>query len=264
MPLAAAALGVVVLVLSVAERARPLRKATQSRGRRLFINACFAATAGLALTAAYGPVVFHAVSFAERHGLGLLRWARVPTALRAPLAFVLLDYTLWAWHRLNHRVPLLWRFHAAHHADLDLDVTTGLRFHFGEQLASVPYRAAQAVLLGVDLAPLLAWEATTLLFVLFHHSNLRLPLAFERALRLVFITPRLHGVHHSIEREDVTSNFGIILSLWDRAHRTHRWTSDRATTAIGLPQIRDPRALTAAKALLLPMSRAPLPLPERS
>ncbi len=256
--LAGGAAALTFVVLFVVEHARPLRRATQSRSRRLFINAGFAVTAAAAMGAVYGPVVFAAVGFAARHGLGLLRWLPVPAVLRPPLAFVLLDYTLWAWHRLNHRVPFLWRFHAAHHSDLDLDVTTAFRFHFGEQLASVPFRAAQAAVFGIDLEPLLAWEIVNLLFVQFHHSNTRLPFALERLLRFAVVTPRLHGIHHSTAPEDVSANFGIISSIWDRAHQTHRWLPAEVAVSIGLPDIRDPSALTLGRALLLPASRAPI------
>ena len=105
-------------------------------------------------------------------GSGLLRWLPVPRALRVVLGFLLLDYTLYLWHRLNHRVPFLWRFHAVHHIDLDLDTTTGLRFHFGELSLAAWFRAAQVLLLGVDRETLRLWQQMLVLSVIFHHSNL--------------------------------------------------------------------------------------------
>ena len=248
------------LGLLLGERMRPLRPPTQSKPRRLAIALGFALTAGAIMALTYAPVVSAAADFATSRDVGLLRWARVPRALRPGLAFILLDYSLWGWHWLNHRVPLLWRFHAAHHADLDMDVLTAWRFHFGEMLASVPFRAAQVVLIGVELRPLLLWEATILVCAQFHHANVRLPASFERVLRHVAITPRLHGSHHSIEPREVSSNFGTILSVWDRLHGLHRWTVG-PTPTIGLPQIRDPRALTLVRALMLPFSRTSLPVP---
>jgi sterol desaturase/sphingolipid hydroxylase (fatty acid hydroxylase superfamily) len=160
-----------------------------------------------------------------------------------------------------HRVPMLWRFHAAHHADLDLDVLTAWRFHFGELLASVIFRAATAVVLGVDLVPLVLWEMATLGFTQFHHSNVRLPVRLEQALRLVLVTPRIHGIHHSIDAADVSSNFGTILSIWDRLHGLHRWRLE-PVRPIGLPQLRDPDEVTLLRSLALPMSRIRLPPPE--
>ena len=115
-------------------------------------------------------------------GLGLLRRLPLPRALRMVLGFLLLDYTLYLWHRMNHRVPFLWRFHAVHHIDLDLDSTTGLRFHFGELSLAAGFRAAQVLLLGVDGGTLRVWQQMLVLSVIFHHSNLELPIAIERRL----------------------------------------------------------------------------------
>src|SRR5688572_3209445 len=116
----------------------------------------------------------------ERRGWGLLYAIRMPGWLRSMLALAALDYTLYLWHVLVHRTPALWRFHAVHHVDRDLDASTAVRFHFGELAASVPWRAAQVVLIGVDARTLQAWQTLTLLSVLFHHSNVRLPERLER------------------------------------------------------------------------------------
>jgi sterol desaturase/sphingolipid hydroxylase (fatty acid hydroxylase superfamily) len=249
------------LALLASERVAPLRTPTQSKGRRLVIALAFALTGAAAMALAYPPVVFAAVEFAKRHRIGVLRWARVPPALAAPLSFVALDYSLWVWHRLAHRAPLLWRFHAAHHADLDLDTLTAWRFHFGELFASVFFRAATAVFLGVDTAPLVLWEMATLVFIQFHHSNVRLPERFERTLRLVLVTPRIHGIHHSTDAGDVSSNFGTIFSIWDRLHGLHRWRLE-PVRPIGLAQLRDAGDVTLLRSLGLPISRIRLPPPE--
>ena len=258
-PLALAA--VVFALLLGLERARPLRPPSQSKARRAAIAAGFAASSALVMVLGYPALVMPALDLCARNGVGLLRWARVPAPFRAAIAFVLLDYSLWLWHRLNHRVPFLWRFHAAHHADLDLDVLTAWRFHFGEIAASIPFRTAQVVLLGVDLGPLLGWEVTILVAAQFHHANLRMPTALERMLRLLVVTPRLHGIHHAIEPRDVSSNFGTLFSVWDQLHGVHRWRVD-APPAIGLPELRDPRALTLLRSLALPFKRHPPRRPE--
>jgi sterol desaturase/sphingolipid hydroxylase (fatty acid hydroxylase superfamily) len=249
------------LALLAGEYARPLRTPTQSKARRVAISLAFATTGAAATALAYPPVVLSALRMGEHYRIGLLRWAHSPPALSALLAFVLLDYSLWIWHRLTHRVPLLWRFHAAHHADLDLDVLTAWRFHFGELLASVPFRGATVIAVGVDLGPLLFWEFAVLVCVQFHHSNVRLSARLEQVLRWVLVTPRLHGIHHSVETDDLTSNFGTILSVWDRLHRMHRWRIE-PLRPVGLRQFRDARDVTLLRSLGLPMSRAPLPPPE--
>jgi sterol desaturase/sphingolipid hydroxylase (fatty acid hydroxylase superfamily) len=133
---------------------------------------------------------------------------------------LLLDVLIYWWHRANHRVPFLWRFHAVHHLDGFLDTTSALRFHFGEVLLSALARAAVIVALGIPLASVLAFEALLLVATIFHHSNLRLPAPLERALAAVIVTPSIHWVHHHAVRRDTDSNYATILSLWDPLFRS--------------------------------------------
>ena len=146
----------------------------------------------------------------------------MPRALRVVLGFLLLDYTLYLWHRMNHHAPLLWRFHAVHHVDLDLDTTTGLRFHFGELAMAAGFRALQVLLLGVDRDTLRLWQQLLVLSVVFHHSNLELPVEIEARLNGLLVTPRMHGIHHSTRADETDSNYSSLLSCWDRLHRSLR------------------------------------------
>lgn len=141
-------------------------------------------------------------------------WWSGPWGFAADL--LLLDFLIYWWHRANHVVPLLWRFHAIHHLDQFLDTTTALRFHFGEVLLSALARAAVIVVLGIPFISVLAFEALVLLATIFHHSNLRLPAGFERALSFLVVTPSIHWVHHHAVRRDTDSNYATVLSLWDR------------------------------------------------
>ncbi len=247
--------------LLLAERARPLRRATQSKWRRVFVNLAMGALGGAALALVYGPVVFGSAERARSAEFGLLRWIPLPGWLAAALAVVLLDYTLWIWHWLNHRVPLLWRFHAAHHADLDLDASTAFRFHIGELLLSVPFRALQVAFIGVEVPVLLFWETLLLVATQFHHSNLRLPLSFERWLRMGIVTPRMHGIHHSIAPAEVNSNFGTLLSAWDRVHRTFLVGIPQSEILIGLAEIRDASRLGLLGSLRVSLSKGLRPRP---
>jgi len=251
----------VFVALLVAERARPLRRATQRKWRRVFINLVIGALGGAALALVYGPAVLGSIERARGAEFGLLRWIPLPGWLASVLAIVLLDYTLWVWHWLNHRVPLLWRFHAAHHADLDLDASTALRFHVGELLLSVPFRALQVAFIGLEVPVLLFWEALLLVAIEFHHSNLRLPLYFERWLRLAIITPRAHGIHHSIVSAEVNSNFGTLLSAWDRLHRTFLVGIPQSEIVIGLAEMRDPSRLGFLGSLGVPFLKGLRPRP---
>ncbi len=192
----------------------------------------------------------------ERRGTGLVPWAERRLGLPRPAGFVLalllLDYTLYLWHVLTHKVPPLWRFHRVHHADLDLTASTAIRFHGGEMLLSVPWRAAQVLLIGVRPAELAAWQRATLLEIVFHHANLRLPPRVERALGLFVVTPRMHGIHHSVVRDEMDSNWSSGLTLWDALHGTLRRDVPQAALTIGVPAPRDPADLTLPRLLALP------------
>ncbi len=147
----------------------------------------------------------------------------------------MLDYTLYIWHIVVHRVPWLWRFHLVHHVDLDLDASTGLRFHGGELAASVPWRAAQIVAIGVSPQALSVWQKLTILSVLFHHSNTKLTGPTERILSWIVATPKMHAVHHSIDPSQLHSNFSSGLAIWDRLHRTARFDSEPEDVVVGVP-----------------------------
>ena len=197
--------GVLVLgtlaALIVLERCRPLRRRVEERNTRDLRNLTLAATTGIALRVAEKPVVEPLARFVARRRWGLLQWRplgrKLPAPVEAALALALMDYTLYLWHVLLHRWPLLWRCHLVHHVDLDLSASTALRFHFAEMVLSVPWRAAQIVVIGVRPPMLKAWQTATLIEVLFQHSDLRLPLRVERALRWLVVTPPMHGIHHS-------------------------------------------------------------------
>jgi sterol desaturase/sphingolipid hydroxylase (fatty acid hydroxylase superfamily) len=174
---------------------------------------------------------------------------------------LLLDYTMYVWHRLNHRVPLLWRFHLVHHTDLDLDVSTALRFHAGELLLSCGWRAAQVAVIGPSVALVLVFEVVFETATAFHHSNWRLPRALDRALAAVVVTPRMHGVHHSTRQAETNSNWSVLMSCWDRLHRTLRFERPGESLVIGLPAYREPLAVRQLLALPFRRQRPAWPRP---
>ena len=179
----------------------------------------------------------------------------MPAILKLVVGILLLDYTLYAWHWMNHRIPLLWRFHSAHHVDLDLDVSTAARFHFGELVFSAGFHSLQVLLIGVDPAALALFELLVTAAALLHHANVRLPERFEQRLQWLVVTPRMHGIHHSIVREETDSNFSTILSCWDRLHRTLCLNIPQSEITIGIPSYRDPSELTLWGSLMVPFRR---------
>ncbi len=234
------------------ERRRALRRRREPVIRHTARNLAMAGLAAATAHLVEAPVVLPLAQRVERQRRGLVQRLDAPGWLRDLIAIVLLDYTLYLWHILVHRVPLLWRLHLVHHLDLDLDASTGVRFHFAEIAMSVPWRAAQVRLIGASPRALTTWQSLTLASVLFHHSNARLPLAWEQACARVVVTPRMHGIHHSIVRRESDANFSSGLALWDWLHGTIRLNVPQADIDIGVAAYRDPDEVGLAAALALP------------
>ncbi|MGH9633102.1 MAG: sterol desaturase family protein, partial [Bryobacteraceae bacterium] len=143
--------------------------------------------------------------------------------------------------------------HAVHHVDLDLDASTALRFHMGELLASVPWRAAQIVVIGVTPLTYSYWQTGLFMSILFHHSNARLPVKLDQILSRILVTPAMHGIHHSRIRSETDSNWSSGLSIWDRLHGTMRRDVPQREIIIGVPAYHDPAQVTLPKVLLMPL-----------
>ena len=226
-------------LLFAAERWRPAvpPRLAETPWRRLARNATLFAVNGL-----LSPLVVLPVSaFAAMHALNWRpAWWGGAAGLAADL--LLLDLLIYWWHRANHVVPLLWRFHAVHHYDRFLDTTTAVRFHAGEVLLSAAARAVIIVLLAFPLRSVLIFETLVLLAALFHHSNLRLPPALERRLSRLVVTPSIHWVHHHRLRADTDSNYSTILSLWDPLFASRSPTQRAPDMPIGV-EGREERAL---------------------
>lgn len=247
-PALAVAAGIALLAL---ERRRPLRPMTDPTLKRIACNATVGALTAISVRVLEKPMADRATERIAQRQAGLVQHLPVSDAFRDAAAVVLLDYTLYWWHVLLHRIPALWRLHLPHHIDVDLDASTALRFHFLEFVASIPWRALQILLIGVTPRALRAWQTLTGLEVVFHHSNVRLPVAWEKLLMGFVVTPRLHGVHHSRIREERDSNFSSGLTLWDRLHGTLR-TGALRQSAVGIPGYEHPSDTALAKTLLLP------------
>ena len=249
-PLVIGAFGLLWLL----ERRRPLRRReVEPKLRRNARNLALAGVAAVSLQLVERPLIQPLAALVERRRWGLLkRVARLPLWLEVALAVILMDYTLYVWHVATHRVPFLWRFHVAHHVDLDLDASTALRFHFGELSLSTGWRAAQIALLGVSPLSLSVWQTFLLLSILFHHSNVELPFEVERKLNRLVVTPRMHGIHHSIIREETNANWSSGLTLWDWLHGTLRLNVPQREITIGVPAYREPLEVELAEVLKLP------------
>ena len=206
-------------------------------------------------------MAFHA----EAIGWGLFNIVSIPAWLAIPTAVLLLDLTIYGQHVMFHAVPLLWRLHRMHHADLEFDVTTGLRFHPGEIVVSTLIKLAAVLVFGPAPIAALIFEVTLNATSMFNHGNARLPARLDSVLRLFLVTPDMHRVHHSIDRRETDSNFGFNVPWWDRLFGTYRAQPalghDRMT--LGIDRFREPRELWLDRMLWQPLRRD-VPMPDRS
>lgn len=250
---AAPLLAVVFVVLFIAEHRRRLRKPTQPVMKRMIVNSVVAAPSFGLLRLVFLPAM---VKLALRNrGFGVARWLPIPPSLRFIVAFLILDYGNYLWHVVNHRVPLLWRFHLVHHTDLDLDTLTAFRFHFGEMIGSVFSRGLFVFLSGATASQVLMYELFFEGATQFHHSNTELPYRLERGLNRFIVTPRMHGIHHSLNRDETDSNYSVIFSFWDRLHGTFRFNTKQEEIIIGVPEYRDAEEMTPWYLLAMPFKK---------
>ena len=194
---------------------------------------------------------------AAERGFGLFHVIGLPFWLAAPIGFLALDLVIYGQHVMFHHVPWLWRLHRMHHADLDIDVTTGVRFHPVEILLSLVIKIATVALLGIPAAAVVCFEVVLNATSMFNHANASLPRWLDRVARLMLVTPDMHRVHHSVLRQETDSNFGFNLPWWDRLFGTYR-AEPRAGhdgMTIGLPVFRDPGELRLDRLLTQPFRK---------
>jgi sterol desaturase/sphingolipid hydroxylase (fatty acid hydroxylase superfamily) len=194
---------------------------------------------------------------AQAKGWGLFNVASLPAWVAIPGVVLLLDLTIYGQHVAFHAVPFLWRMHRMHHADLEFDVTTGLRFHPGEIVVSMLIKLATVLVLGAAPVAVLIFEVVLNATSMFNHGNVRLPARLDRVLRLFVVTPDMHRVHHSIDRRETDSNYGFNVPWWDRLFGTYRdqptLGHDRMT--LGIDRFRAPRELWLDRMLWQPLRR---------
>src|SRR5262249_38394150 len=226
--------------------------------RRWFSNLGLVALNSVLVRLVLPLSAFGTALVATDHAWGLLnRWS-APTWIKFAIALAALDFAIYLQHVLFHAVPMLWRLHMVHHADLDFDVTTGLRFHTLEILISTFLKIAVVAALGPPVWAVLTFEVLLNATSMFNHSNVRLPLWIDGALRLVVVTPAMQRVHHSVDRGEANTNFGFNLPWWDRLLGTYRYQPGAGHEAmqIGVSHIRDEEVVERLPAMLaLPFLR---------
>jgi sterol desaturase/sphingolipid hydroxylase (fatty acid hydroxylase superfamily) len=231
----------VLVLLAVCESLAPRRRLRVSKAPRWFSNLGLVALNGLSLRLLMPVGLIGVALYAQSQGWGLLNVVSLSAWLSIAISVIALDLAMYLQHVMFHAVPLLWRLHMVHHADLDFDVSTGIRFHTIEILLSFWIKSAAVILLGAPATGVLIFEILLNATSLFNHSNVRLPLWLDRLLRLIVVTPDMHRVHHSVVRRETNSNFGFNLPWWDFVLGTYRDqpAQGHEQMTIGLTQFRD-------------------------
>lgn len=255
-------LGVFAVVAGL-EFVSPRRKLRLSRARRWLTNLTIIAVDNvivrLMASLAVPLVAVAAAVFAEEQGIGLFNWLGWPAAIEVLIAIVVLDFALWLQHVASHKVPLFWRLHQMHHADPDIDITTGIRFHPIEIALSMLWKIIWVLALGASALAVVLFEVILNAGAMFSHANLKLPNWLDRVLRIVIVTPDMHRVHHSVVRLEHDSNYGFNLSIWDRIMGTYtdQPNNGHEGMTIGLAPYQSDEPARVGWSLLLPFRRLP-------
>ena len=245
----------IFMLLLLAEQVIPLRQRTRPLFRRLVNNLILTAAVLLVGSLVVRNAGLGASNWTTERGIGVVFVVPLPRWCRIAIGTLLMDLTFYYWHRANHRIALLWRFHNVHHIDPDLDVSTSYRFHFVEIAYSCVFRVCQMLVVGADPLTYAIYETVFSAETMFHHSNVRMPLGLERWLNRVIVTPRMHGVHHSAVAAQTNSNYGVIFPWWDRLHRTLLLNVPQSSIRIGVPGYLEPKDNRLWNLLRMPFVR---------
>ncbi len=249
--------GGVLAVMAISEAMLPRKDRTQPRAGRWFTNLGLVVVDTLALRLLFPVLAVGMAEIATANGWGLLAWTDWPLWLEVAIAAILLDMAIYGQHVASHKFPILWRLHRVHHADRDIDATTGIRFHPIEIVLSMLYKFAVIIVLGAPALGVFIFEVLLNGSAMFNHANVRLPLPVDRILRALIVTPDMHRVHHSVIDRETDSNYGFNLSIWDRLFGTYidqpRDGHDAMT--IGLNEYQDNSPSRLDWSLLLPFRK---------
>ena len=249
----------VFALMLILEAFIPRHPIVDSKLRRVGINLTLTGVNILLVKLVFGAAAIGAARFAEDRGWGLFNYLEWPDGLEFFLAMVFLDLMIYLQHVVVHMIPLFWRFHVVHHSDLDLDVSSGLRFHPIEILGSMLFKIGLIFALGPSAIAVLIFEAILNGMAQFSHSNITLPENLDRLLRYVIVTPDMHRIHHSVEKRETNSNFGFNLSIWDRALGTyiHDALKPQPRIIIGVSQFRTSEEVSLKNLLMMPFREVP-------
>lgn len=238
------------------EMARPYRQPSVSKMQRLVTNVSLTVFNSAILSLIFASAAINTALYVSHNRLGLLNMISLPSWTRILITILFMDFMLYVWHLLNHEMPLLWRFHRVHHSDLNMDVSTATRFHIGELLISAVIKLGLIYFIGADLVSVIIFESLLVFTAQFQHSSLRVPGWFEDIFWLLFVPPSMHRIHHSVVIRERDTNYGTILSVWDRICGTLLKDIDQDRIVIGTGFYRDPDKLKIRDLMAMPFTRA--------
>jgi sterol desaturase/sphingolipid hydroxylase (fatty acid hydroxylase superfamily) len=249
----------ILLLMALWEILAPRRPLLTSKRARWFANLSLVAIAAVSLRLIFPVLATGVAILAEEKKIGLLNTFDGPLWMKVALGVILLDLIIYLQHAMFHALPAFWRLHMMHHTDLDYDTTTGIRFHPLEILLSMGIKMIAVLGLGASFLAVVIFEVLLNATSLFNHGNVRLPVSFDRVLRLFVVTPDMHRVHHSVIIRETNGNFGFNFPWWDRLLGTYRDqpAAGHEGMTIGLSHFRNPGELTLLRLLVLPFTRPP-------
>ena len=240
----------------VFELIRPYRPPSISKKNRLITNVSLTVMNSFILTILFATATVNTALHVSANHLGLLNMISLPLWLKAFFVVLFMDFMLYVWHLLNHEVPLLWRFHRVHHSDLNMDVSTATRFHIGELAISAVLKIGIIYFIGADLLSVFIFESLLVLTAQFQHSSLAASSWFEKAFWVLLVPPSMHRIHHSVKIAERDTNYGTILSVWDRMLGTLLRDVDQEKIVIGVGPYREQERLKLHHLLVMPFTRA--------
>ena len=243
----------VLILMAVWEVLAPRRAANVSKIVRWGNNLGLVVFNSVLLRLIFPTAAVGVTIFASEHSWGLLNYVQLPSVAAVAISIVVMDFVIYVQHILMHAIPVLWRLHRVHHADLDYDFTTGVRFHPLEIIVSMLIKFAAILMLGPPVIAVLIFEVILNAMSMFNHGNVKLPAFLDRTLRLLIVTPDMHRIHHSVEEDESNRNFGFNLSLWDRFFGTYRKQprAGHERMVVGIQNYRGLRDVTSIQGLLL-------------
>jgi sterol desaturase/sphingolipid hydroxylase (fatty acid hydroxylase superfamily) len=244
----------IFLIMLACEWLAPYARSEQPRSLRVFFHVGISVANSVVLTLLLAWSIYACVAYTQQHAIGVVHWLGLTGGWELVATVIAFDCWDYWMHLANHKIGLLWRFHKAHHSDMEVDVTTASRFHIGELFISGCIKCLMIFAWGPSLWGLVVFEALLTGASQFHHSNVNIPIGLQDWLEKVVVTPRMHRCHHALHRNCFNTNFSSILSLWDRLARTYHWgRASQELAPIGLFKPRGAETMQLKAFLLTPL-----------